>query len=117
MMVFHDLFTHGEPDAGAAIFGFAMEAFEDGKDLFGVFLGKANAVVGDVDVVLAVFEAAGDAHDWGRPVAGIFEGIGNEVGEQLGHLVRDSVDGREWPVADLGLFLLDEEVEFRQDIS
>src|SRR5580700_8169135 len=111
VMVFDDLFAHGEPDASAAEFVFAVEAFEDGKDLFGVFLGKTDAVVSDVDVVMGSFHAAGDGDDRVSPGAGIFEGVGKEVTKQLGHLERNGVDRGKELVTDLGLALLDEQVE------
>jgi hypothetical protein len=91
-MVFDDLFAHGKADACAAVFGFSVEAFEDAEDLFSVLLGKADAVVCDVDVVFGVLEAAGDGDDGGSLGAGIFKGVREEVAEQLGHLERDGVD-------------------------
>ena len=116
VMVFDDPFAHGEADACAAVFGFAVETFEDAEDLFGMFLGKADAVVCDVDVVFGVFGTAGDGDDGRSPGAGIFEGVGDEVAEQLGHLERDGVDGGEGLQENLGLLLLDEKVEFSQDV-
>ena len=51
-MVFHDFFANGESHAGSLVFGFAVEAFEEQKYFFGVFLFKAYSVVDKVYFVV-----------------------------------------------------------------
>src|SRR5580658_8708199 len=116
-MVFDDLFAHREADSSSAVFVFAVEAFEDGKDLFGVFLGEADAVVSDVDVIPGSLLVAADGDDWGRAGPGILEGVGKEVAKQLRHLERDGVDRGEGLAADPGLLLFDEKIEFGEDLT
>ena len=48
-MAFDDLSTNREPNAGSLVAGSAVEPLEDGEDLLGVFLIKADARVSDRD--------------------------------------------------------------------
>ena len=46
--------AHGKPDAGAAVFGLAVETLEDTEDMIGILLIETDAVVADLDVNLLV---------------------------------------------------------------
>ena len=52
VMVFNDLLTHGEADAGAAVFVFAVEAFEDVENLFRMFRLKADTIIPEFYVIV-----------------------------------------------------------------
>jgi hypothetical protein len=44
-VVLYDLFTNGQPDAGAFVFAAAVQALENGKDFSGVFFFEPDAVI------------------------------------------------------------------------
>ena len=82
-----DAAADGQADAGAFVFGAAMEALEHGEDFVGVFLVEANAVVldGEFDLLSTSVEATA-----------------TRVAGNVGAGVGANVDGGEGCVDELG---------------
>src|SRR5688572_13498111 len=81
---FDRAFDDGQPDAGAFVFFFAMDAAKDLEDAVAMLRGDANAVVFDVKAHPAFYTLSPD-FDFGLLAAfDEFEGVAQEVGDALG---------------------------------
>ena len=107
----------GEADASTLEFFGAMEALKDAEQFVRIPHVKTCPVIADKIDVLVLFKFTADFYDGGLALTAVFEGVGKEVTKQLGHLERNGVDRGEGLVADLGLALLDEKVEFGEDFT
>ena len=96
-----NLFANGQADAGAGIFFLGMQALEDLKDAVGILRIKADAVIPDETSHSSPFLPGRKMNPGGLVVVKL-DGVGDEILQQLAHLVRIDFQGRQGVVADFG---------------
>src|SRR5688500_9160710 len=116
-VIFNDLASNGQAYSCAFIIP-TMQTLEYSKDLFPVFIFKADAVIRDEDIdevirynsqVLCLLfpdRFLGYGNDWQLLVAK-FQCIANEILKDLMHLSRHSINYWQWIAVDHCVFLTD----------